>query len=63
MKMIDEFLNKYCTFVTGIQFAHVAKYILLRELTFEETANLLREGDPFPHTWYIQKDNKIFTDE
>lgn len=42
---------------------HIAKYISMRELTFEEAMNLLLEGDPFPHTWYIQKDHKIYTDE
>ena len=58
-------LNQILQFCEGspICIEYIAKYITLRELTFEEAMNLLREGDPFPYTWYIQKDNKIYTDE
>ena len=61
MKFVKSILQ-YCDGGT-LYIEHLARYIQIHELTFEEAYNMLQECDPFPESWYIQKDTKVFTDE
>lgn len=61
MKYVKDILQ-YCDGGT-LYIEHLARYISMRELTFEEACIMLQECDPFPDSWYVQKDGSVFSDE